>query len=136
MNDTAASSDAAILQDLNTAAHAGEIFSAADMPAGAVTQQQGPVVDQAVAGMIAGALVVTFGLLAKQRGSHWAVDADTAQEVGTAYAIVIQKYFPAFSGGPEFAAVMITVALIAPRVLMDKAAAAAQKEALDGSQSE
>ena len=135
--------DPAMLADLDRAAAAhSEIFSAADLPAGAMQSPSAPqpVADAAVAGMISGGLVVTFNLLAKQRGAHWALDADTANEAGTAYALVIQKYFPAFQGGPEFTALLITVALIAPRVMMDKANAALEAEkaqgASDGAQPE
>jgi hypothetical protein len=127
---TAPAADAGIDQaTLDDIRQAGGMFQPADMPAGqAVTSTAASAGDPALAGMIGGGLVVTFNLLAKMRGDHWALDADSANEAGEAYAAVILKYFPNIQSGPEITALLITAALIAPRIMVDKAISA-QREA-------
>lgn len=135
--------DPATLADMK---QAGGLFTTADVPATQSTAGAPAAPgDPALAGMLGGGLVVTFGLLAKMRGDHWKLDADSANEAGAAYAAVLLKYFPNIQSGPEITAILITAALIAPRVMIDKAQAAqreaeakarAQQGASDGTQPE
>jgi hypothetical protein len=125
---------------------AGGLFTQGDMPAAQVPAGAPAAPnDPALAGMLGGGLVVTFSLLAKMRGDHWKLDADSANEAGAAYAAVLLKYFPNIQSGPEITAILITAALVAPRVMIDKAQAAqreaeakarAQRGAADGAQPE
>ncbi len=76
---------------------------------------------------LSGMLVITFGILARQRGGHWALAAEEAAEAGNAYAAVINKYFPEAKGGAELTAVLVTVALVGPRVIQDQLAPPAEE---------
>ncbi len=68
---------------------------------------------------------VSFTLLAKVRGPHWAIEEDDARDAGIAYGAVVDKYFPDIEIGPELAALMITAGLFGPRIAVDRATAAA-----------
>lgn len=79
--------------------------------------------------IIAPILQITFGLIASRRGAHWALTDQEAIEAGNAYGAVMDKYFPDAPMGPEVTAVIVTLAIVGPRVGEDKRkAAAAEKE--------
>lgn len=125
---------AAGLQPGANVAPGNDVFNASDLPPGGHVSY--PQNQQQLAGMLSGVLFVTFGLLAKKRGGHWLIDESAADEAGVAYAAVITKYFPDFSGGPEVVAIGVTLALVGPRVMQDKIneAQKQQQAASDGTQ--
>jgi hypothetical protein len=123
--------NAEILSDIDKAAGGveGEYFAANEVPKGSAAGDggaQNSASTDAVAGVLAGGLQVTFGILAKRRGEHWALDPLMAAEAGKAYAAVINKYFPNFAAGPEFAAIAISIGIfagpIAAEMMMKEAA--------------
>lgn len=66
-------------------------------------------------------LDVTFnGLLASWRGDHWRAPDDLLKTSSQAYAAVIAKYWPDATLGVEVAAILITAALIGPRVAAER----------------
>lgn len=86
-------------------------------------------------------LMITFGLVASRKGEHWALNEMEAEEAAKAYGDVIDKYYPEAKGGPEVTAVIVTLALVGPRIgrdkmiAMEKAKAEAEKKG-DGKESE
>ena len=72
------------------------------------------------ANVLAPMLQITFGLIAARRGKHWALSDGEADEAGKAYGAVIDKYLPDVAMGPEVTAVMITLAIVGPRLGEDK----------------
>lgn len=75
--------------------------------------------------MVADLLDITFnGLIAPRRGDHWKLSADESKALGHAYGAVFDKYLPNLQSGPEFAAVIVTVAVIGPKIAQDRAIAA------------
>lgn len=93
-----------------------------------------PEQQHSTAEVLAPLLQITFGIVASRRGPHWALSDGEAKEAGEAYGAVMDKYFPEVSMGPEVTAVMVTLAIVGPRVMQDKheamkrAAAAKAKE--------
>lgn len=69
--------------------------------------------------VIAGLLVVTFGFVASKRGPHWQLSPAEANELGSAYGAVIDKYWPDFQSGVELTAIGLTLAVAAPRLVED-----------------
>lgn len=105
--------DPQTLADLD---RAGGEFTEDDIPGG----EDAPAVDPQLSGAITAALVITFGLLVRLRGDHWSLTGDEAGEAGTAYAAVIEKYFPGAGGGVEVTAILITAGIVVPRLAVDK----------------
>jgi len=74
--------------------------------------------------MLGGLLLVTFNnLLAPKRGDHWKLAPGEAETLGQAYGVVIDKYFPDLGTGPELTAVLVSFAILGPRVAQDVAIA-------------
>lgn len=79
--------------------------------------------------MLGGLLMVTFNqVLAPRRGEHWALQAEEGLALGEAYGEVVDKYFPDFSGGCELTAIAVTLAVVGPRLMQDKAISPSETE--------
>lgn len=69
-------------------------------------------------------LGVTFNhALAPRLGDHWKLADDECSALGAAYGAVLDKYFPNLRAGPEVAAIVVTLAVLGPRVMMTVQAA-------------
>jgi len=74
-------------------------------------------------------LSVGFGIMAGRRGSHWALSAEEAEQLGNASGALLDKYCPDIDGGPEYAFIIAVGMVIAPRLMPDKQIEAANDEA-------
>ncbi len=104
---------------------AGEYIPGSDGPG--PEQQQGP--QHSTADVLAPVLQITFGLIASRRGQHWALSDGEAKEAAEAYGTVIDKYFPDVNTGPELTAVIVTLAIVGPRLGQDRVVAARKAKA-------
>lgn len=66
----------------------------------------------------------TFSVIAARRGAHWELSQDEAAKMGEAYGVLMDKYMPEDTSGPEMAAVMVTAMVVFPRAQGDKAGGA------------
>lgn len=79
---------------------------------------EAPVATKETADMCTMLLGVTFNqVLAPRQGDHWALADEECAALGTAYGAVLDKYFPNLRSGPEAAAVIVTLAVLGPRVM-------------------
>lgn len=84
-----------------------------------------------VAGMTSGQLwsvliSVGFSVAASRRGGHWALSPDEAEQLGEAAGAVADKYMPDMEAGPEYALLGAVFMVCLPRVMEDRAIAAAE----------
>ena len=104
---------------------AGEYIPGSDRPEPQKQEQQ----QHSTADVLAPVLQITFGLIASRRGQHWALNDGEAKEAAEAYGSVIDKYFPETTTGPELTAVIVTLAIVGPRLGQDKVVAARKAQA-------
>lgn len=78
-----------------------------------------PPPPQELVDAISGVLQITFGILVKVRGSHWALSPQEVTTASIAYAAVVHKYFPDMEIGPEAAAIAVTGMIVLPRIVAD-----------------
>lgn len=69
-------------------------------------------------------LMLSFGIIAIRNGAHWRLSSEEAEQLGTAYGALLDKYFPGMNAGPELTAIALTGMVLIPRVLADRAIAA------------
>lgn len=69
--------------------------------------------------MMAGVLVLGFGLMASRRGEHWNLTEPEARELGSAIGAVCDHYFPGMQMGPLPALAVVAGVVIGPRVMQD-----------------
>ncbi|HZF30006.1 MAG TPA: hypothetical protein VE907_12865 [Gammaproteobacteria bacterium] len=90
---------------------------------------EAPVASKETADMCAMLLGVTFNqVLAPRSGDHWKLADEECTALGTAYGAVLDKYFPNLRTGPEAAAIIVTLAVLGPRVMAHVKAADEQKK--------
>ncbi len=73
-------------------------------------------------------LRISFGLVATRKGKHWELSGPESKEAAQAYGAVIDHYFPDVTGGPVVSALLVTGAILGPRVAQDKAIQARAKQ--------
>tara|TARA_R110002073_G_scaffold2938_5_gene19531 strand:- start:102051 stop:102470 length:420 start_codon:yes stop_codon:yes gene_type:complete len=74
-------------------------------------------------------LMMLFGLMGAIRGPHWALVQGEADNLGMALDDCIRHYFPDFELGPAGALVLVSGAVMVPRVMVDVAMAKQAEEA-------
>lgn len=114
--------DAALVNEADAALAAIEITPTPALPGNQPATDQATTVDIPTGKICGDLLDVTFnGLIAPKRGEHWKLTREESLALGDAYGAVIDKYFPDISGGPEVVALMLTAAMIGPRIAVDMA---------------
>lgn len=96
-------------------------------------QPAGPSTGEMLSGLL---LLVCNKLIAPRRGKHWALSNGEAEAVGDAAGAVLDKYFPGFHMGPEGALVAVSLAVFAPRLMLDKALQAEEAAKAQAKESE
>lgn len=89
-----------------------------------------PEPSKETAEMCAALFAITFNeVVAPRQGEHWKLTEGECKSLGTAYGALLDKYFPDLRTGPEFAAIIVTLAVFGPRVMTTaKKAADEQKQ--------
>ena len=79
---------------------------------------------QGLGGEACAALAGTvFELVAMRRGEHWRLNNEESQAFGNALDAVLQKYAPQVGNvGPEASLLLVTAAVLMPRIQKDRAA--------------
>lgn len=62
----------------------------------------------------------TFSVIAVRRGAHWELSKDEAAKLGEAYGVLMDKYLPEGTSGPELTAVMVTAMIVFPRAQQEQ----------------
>ncbi len=75
-------------------------------------------------------LDLTFNkALAPRLGDHWKLEREESESLGSAYSVVLDKYFPNWRTGPEITALVVSFAVFGPRVATS---IALQREKING----